>query len=88
MRLDDEAETTLPTARAASQETLIALVRIGGGAVALFTLCTFGPAIVEIYLVLMDFVVFEEMRHDWRKPLPGDQPVCRINARVPKPKPK
>ena len=23
-------------------------------------------------LVLIDFVVFEKMRQDWRKPLPGD----------------
>jgi hypothetical protein len=47
MRLDNEAPTTLPPARAPGQALLVALVWIGGGTVALLALCTFGPAIVE-----------------------------------------
>jgi hypothetical protein len=47
MRLDYEAQTTPLAARPVGQAILMALVWIGGGAVALLALCTFGPAIVE-----------------------------------------
>ncbi len=47
MRPDYESQTTPLQARTASQEALVALVWIGGGAIALLALCTFGPASVE-----------------------------------------